>query len=217
MILTRLLNKSDDDRKDNLCVGMLLGMVLGLLAMVVILLTKIDSSVADTLLSNIFGVIVCFFLGIVITRGVSSSFNKFKGVLLFIIMYFSIAIPPLFTNYYPSFIPVWFLIIVVLLSTELLFWLTPTKKTKKKQNTFGKTILLKLECLLEACIFLNILNLIRLLISKITLEVLKAIWNWIIHTGLLWAGYIVGGIIALGIVIFILYLWVKLNERKFKK
>ncbi len=110
---------------------------------------------------------------------------------------------------YPSFIPIWFTIIFGLLLTEIIFWLTPTEKIKKKESKFRKTLLLKLGCLFDVLVIFSFANGIYLIIKNITKEMLFTILKWI--------GYIGTGVIILGIISGLLYLWIKLNERKFKK
>lgn len=210
MILTKILNKLDDEGKVCLGMGIILGIVMGLMVMA-----------CNFSLGISFGekLIAIFMIGFLLTF-IVGSFCGLIGFLSFIIPFGFFSVGSLFQNYYPQFIPLWLLLIITFILTEIFFWLTPLEKSKTKKKpkkTYGKTILLKLECLFEVFILLNILNIFRLLISRITPEIFKAIWNWIIHTGLLWAGYIVGGALAICGIIYILHLWIKLNERKFKK
>ncbi len=129
-----------------------------------------------------------------------------------LLMLFMLAFVLLLSGY-PNSFPVWITIVAGLILMELLFWSSPTDKLNKKEQkrTFGKTILLKLDCLFTVIIFLGLLGAIRLIIKHID-EVIKFILAL-----LKLAEYMVGGAIVFGVIFLVLYFWIKLNERKFKK
>lgn len=221
MILTHIFKNKDKVDKENLGGALIFGIIAGLIIGGLALMVLIDYPETSYPSRMMYTFFIILFLSLTISLAIGGSCESiFVGLTTFLSMvlpsFLIVGIFPL-ANYYPTFIPIWFLVIVGLLLTELNFWLTPTKKLNKKQQKkkFGKTILLKLECLFEVFILLNILNIIRILINKLTLEILKAIWKWI-NVGLVWLGYAVGGAALVAIVLGILYLWVKLNEGKFE-
>lgn len=124
----------------------------------------------------------------------------------------------LFISNYPKFIPIWVTIVVGLILMETLFWISPidnkklsAKKPNKKQQKriFNKTILLKLDCLYVVFLSFTAIIHIIVIIPQLTIELFLKVLKFV--------GYFGGSIVALGIITYILYLWIKLNERKFKQ
>jgi len=113
-------------------------------------------------------------------------------------------------SHFPNFIPLWFFLLIGIILMELFFWLD-IQKPKKKQSKFRFTCLKKGEALLEAVAILGTLNLIRLGIKKII------VWKIPLEIILKWGGYIGVGLICLGIIIGVIYLYIKLNSLKYKK
>ena len=111
-------------------------------------------------------------------------------------------------SHYPSFIPLWILILVGIIILEILFWLD-SQKCPRKFSKFWFTALKKGEALLETIAIFGYLNLFRLGIKKL------GIINW--NEALKWTGYIGAGLIALVIVVGVIYLYIRLNSVKFKK
>jgi len=112
-------------------------------------------------------------------------------------------------THYPSFMPLWILIIAGIVILELFFWVDNQKKPKSISR-FWFTVLKKGEALLETIAIFGYLNLIRLSIKK-----LIEFRNW--AEILKWTGYIGAGLIALAIVIGVIYIYIKLNSLKYKK
>jgi hypothetical protein len=101
-------------------------------------------------------------------------------------------------------------IIGLILIAELYFWFVNNVKLKKKENKFWFTVKRKLISLLISFLIITqiiggyyIINLLIKWIEKYYVEILK------------WIGYIGLGIIVLGLIILIFYLWIKINERKY--
>ena len=113
----------------------------------------------------------------------------------------------------PPQIPWWTILIGGIGLVEIIYWLTPTGKVKKKENTFKKALKLKLSCIFDVLCFIGLTQLIYSGVKRINLEeiieFLKSL-GWIL---LVLLGVAAGIFILVGIG----YLWIKLNERKFKK
>ena len=107
-----------------------------------------------------------------------------------------------------EFLRIFLLIVGIIILSELLFY----GGGYKSGNRFWFTAKRKIESILESLIIIiNVLNIRRLfveydILNKISYEL---ILNWI--------GYIGIGIIALGIIIGIFYLWTKINELRVRK
>jgi hypothetical protein len=125
------------------------------------------------------------------------------GGLVVILTNFSEALP-LLTNFYP----ILFLIIGIFLLTELLFILSPKEKLKKDVNILWHTAKRKGESLFEVLLGLSAIAQIYILgreIKQYVPEILK------------WIGYIGAGIVILGIIVLVIYAWLKLNSLKYRK
>ena len=127
--------------------------------------------------------------------------------LVVILINFARALP--FIN---GFIPILILVLLILFLVEIFFWLDKSKPDKS-ENITKFTLKKKFEAFCEVVLGLSgvaqIYILIREGIKHITKEVFMEILKW--------TGYIGAGIIALGIIVLIVYGWIKLNERKYRK
>ena len=110
--------------------------------------------------------------------------------------------------HFPNFIPLGLFILLGIILIEFFFWFD-TQKPKKKQDKFWFTCLKKGEAILEAVAILGYLNLARLTIEKI---IRFRSWDIILK----WVGYIGAGLIGLGILASLIWLYVKLNSLKYE-
>ena len=116
-----------------------------------------------------------------------------------------------FTEAYPfiqGFMPILLIIIGILLIAEIMFWLTKEKKLKK--NLFWHTCKRKIENIFEVLLGVSAISQIYILTRDID-------FSEYFPTILKWIGYIGAGIIIIGIVVGLFYLWIKLNELKYKR
>ena len=125
--------------------------------------------------------------------------------LVVILTNFSEALP------YFSIFPNWiFLILGIIILSEIMFFLMPKEKLKKGTNIFWHTCKRKFENIFEVLLALSGIAQIYILIREIQVgQYLPEILRWI--------GYIGAGIICLGGIAGILYLWIKLNSLKYRK
>ena len=95
---------------------------------------------------------------------------------------------------------------------EIWFWLDNSKKPKGI-STLRFTLNKKLEAFFEVMLGLSGIAQVYILIREgskyLTQEVVAEILKWI--------GYIFIGLLALGVIVGIIYLWIKLNELKYKR
>jgi len=112
-----------------------------------------------------------------------------------------------------GFYPILFLVIGILILTELLFILMPREKLKKETNLFWHTCKRKLECFIEVVLGFFVIAQIYILIREGRKYITQEVYNEILK----WIGYIGMGIIVLGLICLIFYIWIKLNERKYKR
>ncbi len=84
------------------------------------------------------------------------------------------------------------------------------KEKVKKKDLFRHTLLRKGECVLETLLGLSAITQIYIFIREI---------DFIKHSPkiLEWVGYIGAGLIGLGFIVGLFYLWIKLNSLKYKK
>ena len=114
----------------------------------------------------------------------------------------------------PTQIPLWTILVGGFVMVEIIYWLTPIKndkkKSKKKEDTFKKALKLKLSCILDVLCFIGLTQLLYSGIKRIDLEeILDALIEIAKLFGIIFLGMVV--VIGIG------WLWIKLNERKFKK
>jgi hypothetical protein len=99
----------------------------------------------------------------------------------------------------------WLVVAVIVLLTEVIYWLKPVK-VGKKENTFWLAVKHKLFSLVDAAIIFFNANWIYRMLPKIP-------WNEVLK----WIGYLGAGLIVCAIAAGALWAFIKLNELKFKK
>jgi MFS family permease len=191
-MISNYYNKLDEEKREGLVWGLVLGLVWGL--------------VWGLVYGLVFGLVLGLVLGLVFGLVYGLVFGLVWGLVVILINFVE-ALP--FIN---GFLPVLFLILGIIFLVELFFWLDKSKPSKS-ESKFKFTLKRKLEALGETLLVLSgiaqIYILIREGIKYVTIELLAEILKWI--------GYIGAGILGLGIIIGIGYLWIKLNERKYKR
>ena len=105
-----------------------------------------------------------------------------------------------------------YLILGIIVLTEIWFWLDSSKKPKSESIT-KFTLKKKFEAFVEVILGLSGIAQIYILIREGSKYLTQEVMNEILK----WVGYIGAGIVGLGVVIGIIYLWIKLNELKYKK
>ena len=165
--------------------GLVCGLVLGLVCGLVCEL------VCGLVLGLIWGLVLGLVFGLVLG-------------LVVILCNFSEALP-----FITGFYPILFLIIGIIIMSEILFWVD-NAKPKKKQDIFWFTCKRKLENIFEVLLGLSGIAQIYILCREIDIQ------NYL-PTILKWVGYIGIGLIIIVIVIGMFYLWIKLNSLKYKK
>ncbi len=198
MIIEYLLGKLSG--KDPFVFGMYLGLFLGLFLGAIVLLG------GGFTVNLIGGLIVIVFFSLLAGGFVDLNEGILFGLGSFIICFSLLGLASLIIRY-PTFIPLWILIILGIIILEALFWLDKSKPSGW-QNKITFTLLKKGEALLETIAILGCLNLIRLAIEKI-----KIFEHWDIV--LKWVGYIGVGIICLGVLFIVGYIYLKLNSLKY--
>jgi hypothetical protein len=107
--------------------------------------------------------------------------------------------------------PILFLVSGVIILAEILFWLMPKEKIKK--GRFWYTCKRKIENIFEVLLGLSAIGQIYVLGREIGIRFTKEAFEVFMR----WAGYIGLGIIVLGLVAGIFYLWIKLNSIKYRR
>ncbi|MFA6074046.1 MAG: hypothetical protein WC758_08065 [Candidatus Woesearchaeota archaeon] len=192
MIISKIYNKLDIEQQENLVSCLVSGLVFGLVFGLVSCL--VSGLVSGLVFGLVFGLVSCLVSGLVfgLVFGLVVILNNFSEAL------------PFLTGFYP----ILFLIIGIFLLIELLFILSPKEKLKKDVNILWHTAKRKGECLLEVLLGLSAITQIYILgkeIKQYVPEILK------------WIGYIGAGIIILGIIVLVIYAWLKLNSLKYRK
>ena len=101
------------------------------------------------------------------------------------------------------------IVLGILILVEIFFWLDGEKKTKRISLT-KFTLKKKFEAFCEVLLGLSGIAQIYILSREVQIR------NYF-PVILRWIGYIGVGILVLGLVILIIYLWVKFNEQKYKR
>jgi len=122
-----------------------------------------------------------------------------------ILINFKEALP--FINTIQEFI---FVILGIIILSEILFFLTKEEKLNKNINLFWYTCKRKCESIFKVLIGLSVITQIYIIFREIKInDYLPEILKWI--------GYIGFGIIILGVIILVFYIWIKLNTLKYRK
>lgn len=138
-------------------------------------------------------------------------FSLFGG-LLFGLVFGSMVILTNFSEALPfinGLIPVLLLVGIILIFTELFYWLSPKEKIKKK-DLFFHTCMMKAEAFIETILGLSFITMIYIFIREFDFvkyfpEIIK------------WIGYVGVAIICILFGLLISYGWIKLNSLKYKK
>ena len=125
--------------------------------------------------------------------------------LVVILINFSEALP--FLSGLPQII---FLILGIVLISEIMFWLSKKEKLSKGTNIFWHTCKRKLENIFEVLLGFSVIVQIYVFVRELKIRIpFEIILKWI--------GYIGAGLVCLVAVIIIFYVWIKLNSYKFRK
>jgi len=210
MLISKIYNKLDEESKNifvgSLIAGLIWGVVISLIAgliwgVVISLIAGLIWGVViwGVVVSLIAGLIAGLIWGVVIWGVVVSLIAG----LVIILVNFKEAYP--FLN---GFYPILILIFALVFISEILFWLMDKEKVKKK-NIFKHTLKRKSECIFETLLGFSLISQIYILIREIQLkQYLPVIIKWI--------GYLGIGLICLIGIIFIFYIWIKLNTIKYR-
>ena len=128
------------------------------------------------------------------------------GGLVVVLVNFKEALP-----FISGFYEIGLIILGIIIISEILFWLMDKEKIKRKK-IFWHTLKRKLECIFEVLLGLSAITQIYIFTREIAKHYNKEVLE-IILKGI---GYIGLGIVCLGIIIGIFYIWIKLNSLKYK-
>ena len=112
-----------------------------------------------------------------------------------------------------GFYPILFLIVGIIIIFEIMFWLMPKEQLKEGTNLFWHTCKRKGENILELLLGLSVIAQVYILIREFNKYLNYELYQETIK----WMGYVVAGIIVVGIIIGLCYLLIKSNELKYKK
>src|SRR3990167_11039836 len=104
-----------------------------------------------------------------------------------------------------------YLIFGIIVLIEIWFWLDNSKKPKSESLT-KFTLKRKFEAFVEVMLGLSGIAQIYILIREGSKYLTQEVMNEILK----WVGYIEAGIVGLVVIVFVIYLWIKLNELKYK-
>jgi hypothetical protein len=212
MIISKIYNSVSEEDRENLTLGLIFGLTLGLT------LGLTSGLIFGLTLGLIFGLTsgLIFGLTLGLTLGLTSGliFGLTSGLtlelifglifgLIVILVNFKEALPFLY-----SFYPILFLIIGIILISEIMFWLMPKEKLKKGTNLFWHTCKRKGENILEVLLVLSGIAQIYILTRELNKYV-----NYQLYLEVLkWIGYIGAGLLILGSIVLIFYVWIKLVQ-----
>jgi hypothetical protein len=129
------------------------------------------------------------------------------GGLVVILINYKEALP-----FLAGFYPILFLIFGIIFISEIMFWLMPKEKLNKNVSIFWHTCKRKLENIFEVLLALSGIAQIYILVRELNKYLNYELYQEILK----WIGYIGLGILILAIVILVFYVWIKLNEVKYK-
>ena len=110
-----------------------------------------------------------------------------------------------------GFYEIGLIILGIIIISEILFWLMDKEKVKKSKR-FWHTCKKKFECVFEVLLGLSAITQIYILIREIAKHYNKEVLEIILKG----VGYIGFGIVCLGLIIGVFYIWIKLNSLKYK-
>lgn len=205
MIMSKLYNKLDE-----LGISVIISFVLGIVAGVML----------GCELDLIFAIVYSLCLGIILMFATSCGFEyillgTFAGI-IFILTSGIIIILMNLTEALPFIDGMWSilgLIFIIFILVEILFWLSPSEKVKKK-NLIKHTLKRKAEALFEVLFGLLLIAQAYIIIREVDfIKYFPEILKWIV--------IIIASAIALvlmiGLIVGIGCLWIKLNSLKYKK
>lgn len=102
------------------------------------------------------------------------------------------------------------LIAFIIIISEIMFIMMPKEKLNKNMNIFWHTAKRKFENIFEVLLGLSFIAQMYILARELKIRIS-------ISEVLKWIGYIGLGIVILGVVVFLFYIWIKLNSLKYKK
>ncbi len=160
----------------------------------------------------IFGLVCGFICGFIFGLGFGLASGFVYGLIYGLVLGYGVLVSLCGIIFFQElFIPIWILIILVLVITEIKFWLDK-KKPEKKENKFKFTIKRKLIAFLESSFIIIVLGGLYNL-SKKVIPYLED--NFIIIVK--WLCYISIGLMILAIIIGIFWICIKLNSLKYSK
>lgn len=198
MILSSIYSKLSKENKERFVLWLPFGFFFGLISGV------------------IFGVVNGLFFGLIFGFFFVLLFGLIFGLLfgLFFGLFFGLAVILCnFTEAFPfinGFYPILYLIIGIFLLVELFYWLSPKEKVKKK-DILVHTLKRKGEALFEVLMLLSAIAQIYILVRECSKYFNKEMLQFI----LMLIGYVGLGTICIIVIIFIGYLFIKLNNLKY--
>lgn len=204
MIISKIYNNLTKSEKEDF------GFEIGLMILAGFFIGGFIGGLAGIIPGFIFTILMSLCIGIVITDTKNSNVRGFIGgfislgcgILINLLFNFSESFP-----FIKGFLPVLGLIGIIILIAEIMHWNTKEKKPKK--NVFWYTCKRKIENIFEVILCVSVIGSIYVLIRDV--DIIK---YFPIILKLM--GYIGLSIIALGIVVGVFYLWIRVNMLKYK-
>ena len=206
MIISNIYNKLSNSNKEDFAFGIVWGLVFG------IVFGLLSGLVFGIVFGIVFGLVWGLVSGLVfglvsgLVSGLAAGlvFGLVSGLVV-ILVNFSEALPFLI-----GLKEILFLIIGIIILVEIMFWCFDKAKPKKKESKFWFTCKRKLENLFEILLGLSAITQIYIFTREI--DFFKYY-----PTILKWIGYIGMGMICIMFVVGLFYLWIKLNELKYRR
>jgi MFS family permease len=199
MIISKIYNKLSESKREDFAVGLVGGLVGGL----------VWGLVGGLVVGFVWGLVVGFVWGLVVgfVWGLVVGFVwGLVGGLVIILINFKEALP-----FISGFYEIGSIILGIIVIVEILYWMMDKEKVKKSK-LFWHTCKRKLECIFEVLLGLSAITQVYIFTREIAKHYNKEVLE-IILKGI---GYIGFGLMIVGLIIGLLYIWIKLNSLKYK-
>jgi hypothetical protein len=193
MLISKIWNNTSEEIKEDLIFGLTVSLIAGLI--VGLTAGLIAGHIVGLTAGLIAGLTVSLIVGLI--AGLIAILINFKEALPFLYGVPEVVI----------------LILAIILISEILFWSMPKEKLKKGTNLFWHTCKRKLENVFETLIGLSAIAQVYILIKESKIQITKDTLDSILR----WIGYIGLGVIILLIIGLLFYIWIKLNENKYRQ
>ena len=213
MIISKIYNKLSKEKQEEFVVGLVLGLVGGLVGGLVLgLVGGLVVGLVGVLVGVLVWGLVWGLVGGLVLGLVGGLVGGLAGGLVVGLVWGLVVVLVNFKEALPfisGFYEIGLIILGIIIISEILFWLMDKEKVKKKK-VFWYTCKKKIECIFETLLGLSVIPQIYIFtreIAKHYKEVLEIMLQWI--------GYIGLGVLGIGVIVLIFYIWIKLNSLKY--